>query len=180
MSTILLVVLLALSGCEGGNTPPAQPREGQQVPVLKEFQGTQGPFPDRGIFVVQRADVWASLWDGQRVPDVDFSQQTVLVALMGQQQTAGYAIRISDVRATGQQVVAYVMETRPAPGAVTAQMITNPYHMVVVPKITQPVVIVLNDKPNTLLPISDIYQGTQSKLAEARTIVIRDRLAWNR
>jgi hypothetical protein len=53
----LLLIGLVLSGCESGNTPPSVPAQGQPVPPMKEFQGQQGPFPDRGFFVVQRPEV---------------------------------------------------------------------------------------------------------------------------
>lgn len=176
----LVALIVLLAGCEGGNTPPAQPREGQQVPILREFRGQQGPFPDRGLFVVQRPEIWEALWAGRTAPDVDFSRQSVLVALMGEQRTAGYDIQITDVRATGQRIVAYVTETRPKPAQGTAQVLTYPYHMVVVPRLLQPVTFMVNGVATPVTPILDALQGIQSNAVNAQTAVIRDQAAWSK
>ncbi len=171
-----LVAGIVLAGCT--STPTTETRTGTRVPVVREFKGQQGPFPDRGFFVVQRPEVWTALWAGRQAPSVDFTTQSVIVALMGQQPTAGYDITISDVRATGTQVTSYVNEERPAPGSTVAQVITYPYDMVVVPKINQPVAFAVGGRTIASSVIQDAFIGQQSAAVNPQMLVIRDPATW--
>ena len=92
----------------------------------------------RQVTVRTLAD-WTTLWrshapGSQPMPPVDFSRETVVGVFAGTRPTSGYGVEI--VRAAdvnGALIVDYV-ETRPAPGTVTAQVLTAPYHLVAVPK----------------------------------------------
>lgn len=167
-------LVLGLVGCGGGDQEVS--RAGEPVPIQREFTGQQGPVGDRGFFVVQRPEAWQALWGDRAAPAVDFATSTVLVALMGQQPTAGYSIDITDVRATGTRIIAYVDETRPNRGDVVAQVITTPFAMVVVPKLTQPVAF--NVEGTTPLVVQDYFSGPQSLAVNPQTLVIRDQAGW--
>lgn len=99
------------------------------------MSGIDGP---RQIAVRTLAD-WTALWrshapSGQPMPAVDFSRETVIGVFAGTRPTSGYGVEIVRIAdANGTLTVDYV-ETRPAPGAVTAQIVTAPYHLVAVPK----------------------------------------------
>ncbi len=175
----LLAALCLVAGCNGQEETPAQARVGQEVPIFREFQGQQGPFPDRAFLAIQRPEAWNALWGDQPAPEIDFSRQTVLVALMGQQPTAGYTIDIVDVRATGQNIMAYVATQRPDPDDVVAQVLTYPYSMVVVPKLSQPVSFALVGDATPTVAIQDLFQGQQSQATQPRTVVIRDTESWS-
>jgi hypothetical protein len=174
MCGLLLAGLLA--GCESG-TPP-ETRAGVVVPVMREYKGQQAPFPDRQFLVVQRPEAWAALWEGRQAPAVDFTQQTVLGVAMGQQPTAGYGVAISDVRATGQEIVAYVNEQRPQPSDVVAQVVTYPYDFVVVPKLTQPVSFTIVGSTEQPIVLQDEFQGLNARGTAAQTAVMRNEAAW--
>lgn len=178
LAACLAAVLLLLAGCDSDNEPSAIPRTGQALPILREFRGQQGSFADRGFFVVQRPEIWEALWANQQVPTVDFSRQSVLVALMGLQPTTGYDMRITDVRTAGQRVVVYVTQTVPPPSLLTIENPTTPYHMVVIPKIDQPVDLVFTGDTAWVIPILDGFQGTQSQAVAPQPAVIRDRQVW--
>jgi len=62
--------------------------------------------------------------------DVDFSQNVVIAAMQGPKNTSGYAISIQSLRQTGTEVRVLLDLVEPAPGSVTAQMLTSPYHLV--------------------------------------------------
>jgi len=173
-AAVLWMGALLMIGC----SEKGQERAGQQVPTLTEYKGQQGPFPDRGFFVIQRQDAWNALWAGRQAPTVDFTHNSVLVALMGQQPTAGYNITIADVRATGTDIVSYVNETRPKAGEAVAQTITYPYDMVVVPKLTQPVAFRIEGATTQPIAVQDLYNGQQSQAANAQTRVIRTAADW--
>lgn len=173
---VSVVITVLLLGCSENKT---QAHAGQAVPVVQEFKGQQGPFPDRGFIVVQDPTTWKSLWAGRPAPNVDFTQYSVLVALMGQQPTAGYSVNITDVRATGTQIMSYLTETKPKPGDQVAQVLTYPYDMVVVPKLTQPVAFHIEGAQIQPVAIQHEYTGQQSQATNPQTVVIRDAAAWN-
>lgn len=176
----LLLLGWLLLGCESGNTPPELPQEGQQVLILRQYRGQQGPFPDRAFMVVQRPEVWQALWEPRDAPVVDFSTETALVALMGQQPTAGYDIRITDVRDPGPMVNVRVFESLPNPDLLAAQVITYPYDIVIVSKISKPVNFVVDSVPTQPVTILDGFIGQYSDVVSPKTAVIRDQLAWER
>ena len=81
---------------------------------------------------------WTALWrlhGGERTrPNVDFSREVVVAVFMGTRPTAGFAVDIVGVRQEGQALVVSYRETRPAPDALTAQVLTSPFHIVAVPR----------------------------------------------
>lgn len=175
----LAILLSLLSGCSEGSSPE-QARAGQAVAVSCEYKGQQGPFPERSLMVVQRPEVWHELWAGAKAPEVDFSKESVIVALMGKKPTVGYETAITDVRVREQKAVAYISETQPAAKAIGAQIMSFPYHMVVVPKVTQPVSVIGTGDADGREVIQDEFVGTQRANVTPQTLVIRDVEHWQR
>ena len=82
---------------------------------------------------------WAALWQ-QHAPDhplprVDFTREMVVGVFMGSRPNAGFSTAIVSTTATpsGTLLVRYT-ETIPAPGSITAQILTFPFHLVAIPK----------------------------------------------
>ncbi len=79
---------------------------------------------------------WEALWrlhGGERErPKVDFSKELVAGVFLGSRPTAGFGVEIVGVREDGGALVVQYRETRPAPGAVVAQVLTMPYHIVAI------------------------------------------------
>ncbi len=175
------LALIMLTGCQGENDGSAAglALEGQPVPIFREFKGQQGPFPDRGFQVVQRPEVWQALWGTRPIPEIDFSRQTVLVALKGRRAGAGQEITITDVRATGQRIMVYISETGVTAGGNTPA-VSFPYHMVVVPKLSQQVAVNIASQPASPIVIQDQFLGQQSQTPVMQILVIRDTDAWQR
>lgn len=175
----LLVMACLLGGCDGASDPtlPAT-RTGEPIVVHREFKGQQAPVAGRGFVVVQQPETWLALWGDQSAPAIDFRTQTVLVALMGERPTEGYTITLGDVRRTNDQVIVYIEETEPARNAIVAQVRTRPYHMVVVPRITQPVCINMEPACPPLVAMTASVVGQVCGGVPARTVVIRDDAGW--
>jgi PrcB C-terminal len=81
---------------------------------------------------------WTTLWKKHNfdkpVPRVDFSKEMVVAVFMGSRPTAGFSVEIvAAAERDGKFVVGY-RETQPAPGGITAQVLTAPYHIAAVPK----------------------------------------------
>ena len=94
---------------------------------------------DEAKQVVVRTDAeWTKLWqqhspDRQR-PAVDFSKDMVVGVFMGSRPTAGYNVSIVSTFAKDGNVLVRYQESQPQRGAMTAQVLTFPYHLVAVPK----------------------------------------------
>jgi len=88
--------------------------------------------------VVRTPDEWTALWTehgaGRERPPVDFSREIVVGVFLGSKPTAGYSVAIvSTIDANGVLIVRYRVSEPPA-GAITAQVITFPYHLAAVSK----------------------------------------------
>jgi hypothetical protein len=87
---------------------------------------------------VRTAGEWEALWrahGGERTrPSVDFSKEFVVAVFLGSRPTAGFSVEIVGTRDDGAGLVVQYRETRPPAGAIVAQVLTMPYHIVAVPK----------------------------------------------
>ena len=104
-----------------------------KAPVVRTIErGTQS-FQETATTGQARTPAeWAALWKthaaDRPLPRVDFSKDMVVAVFMGTRTTAGYGVQIvGTVERNGGLVVQYV-ETQPVGRAVTAQVITMPYH----------------------------------------------------
>jgi hypothetical protein len=78
------------------------------------------------------AQLWSELGAGDR-PDVDFTQNVVVVAALGQRPSGGHEIAVSRVGQADGQLTIEVVETEPGPNCVTTGAETQPVDVVVVP-----------------------------------------------
>ena len=81
---------------------------------------------------------WSALWkahDPNRpMPKVDVSKEMVVAVFLGSRPTAGFAVEIASAEVRNGALVVRYRETKPAPGTITAQILTSPYHIAAVPK----------------------------------------------
>jgi hypothetical protein len=81
---------------------------------------------------------WAALWrrhaGDREKPPVDFAREMVVGVFMGSRPHGGFSTTIvTSMEVKGVLVVRYT-ETIPPRDAVTAQVLTSPYHLVAIPK----------------------------------------------
>ena len=86
---------------------------------------------------------WAALWrdhagDAPR-PAVDFDKHMVAAVFLGTKTSAGYDVEFVSAAPSHHAFVVEWAETRPGPGQVSAQIITMPARMVLVPRAEGPV-----------------------------------------
>jgi PrcB C-terminal len=86
--------------------------------------------------VIRDANAWAAFWSelgaGDR-PDVDFTQNVVIVAAAGQRRSGGHEIAVDRVNQADGQLTIEVLETTPGPNCLTTGAVTQPVDVVVVP-----------------------------------------------
>jgi hypothetical protein len=88
--------------------------------------------------VIRTDEEWSALWrehiPARQRPAVDLSREMVVGVFLGSKPTAAYSVAIvSTIEANGVLQVRYRV-TQPPSGAITAQVITFPYHLAAVPK----------------------------------------------
>ena len=89
--------------------------------------------------VVARSAVeWKTLWQAhardQPAPEVDFTRDMVVGVFMGTKPTGGFGVEIVGTRRDQDSLIVEYRETRPGRGAITAQIITMPFHLVAIPR----------------------------------------------
>jgi hypothetical protein len=128
------IVCLCLQSMNGAE----QQKSGGIRTIAKgAFSAIQEPME----LVITNKTQWEEIWKKQSkrippepAPAIDFDKETVLFVSMGRKNTGGYGISIESVRKADSGVVAKVLKKSPAPGAMTIQSLTAPFHIVAIPK----------------------------------------------
>jgi hypothetical protein len=158
MKWILLICCLGLSGAlpsaaeapqaqPAAETPAEQPQpekaDSKPAPIelraltKKNFSGIRTPMH----LVITNQEAWEEVWalhaSAQKpvppAPQVDFSKEVVLLASLGQKNTGGYSIEITEVRPKRKKLEIIVHEIFPGDEVMTIQTLTAPIHMVACP-----------------------------------------------
>lgn len=139
---VLCTVLASLALlCACTSTPSADARDGSAFRNLA--RGYQTGVAGTGVRIARTNAEWLELWKQHastviptpEAPAVDFKHDMVVCVTLGSRPTYGYAVeivRIAPVDAKHFRVE--IAEKKPAPDALTSQVVTQPYHMVVTEK----------------------------------------------
>ena len=107
-------------------------------PTRSLDQGPRSGISSPHQVAVRDAEAWKALWGehagGRPLPAVDFDREMVAGVFSGTKPTAGFSVEIVGYRETGADVVVYFRETGPRPGAITAQVLSSPYHLAAIPR----------------------------------------------
>ncbi len=142
-----LLTALLLGGCS--STPIAG--DGHPLPVETLSKGLHSGIDAPRLSVVRDGEAWQALWQAHHamrqpappLPEIDFTRDMVIVAFMGQRPSGGYHITVSEVMEhRGAVLVRMVSRTPPSDGIAT-QALTQPFHLVRVPRLDQRVVFSL-------------------------------------
>ncbi len=129
MKTFKLLFLLVLSSVLAVNSVVAQ-RAGKDFKVVG--QGTQSNVEKPFIFVARDAQIYGQLQNiVEGLPaasTIDFDANAVVAGFAGMKPTGGYTVQITKTSQTN------MIDLRSPPkGAMTTQMITQPYKVVLIP-----------------------------------------------
>ncbi|GBC98446.1 hypothetical protein HRbin17_00958 [bacterium HR17] len=113
------------------------------LPIVAEWRGVRCGVTKPQLRIVTNARDWSDLWrqvhrvvrPAPPVPSIDFTRYTVLAVFAGQKPTGGYTIRITRVTLQGQKAVVFVREEVPERGAFVTHALTQPFHIVAVPRV---------------------------------------------
>lgn len=87
---------------------------------------------------VRTAAEWAALWKDhaptEKMPAVDFAKDMVVGIFLGTKPSAGHEVEIVAVRTEQKDLVVEYVQKQPGRGTMAAQILTEPFHLVAVPK----------------------------------------------
>lgn len=86
---------------------------------------------------------WQALWKEhaptEKLPAVDFNSRMVVGVFLGSKPSTGYQVEIVGVQTEGETLLVNYLERQPGRGMLSAQILTEPFHLVAVPKHGGPV-----------------------------------------
>ena len=166
MGTALACALAAAAGCskEEPAPPPARGEvvvtdikpEGEEVPFLRAFPGTpNGGIREETRAVIRDAKAWEEIWaraslhlgPAPKPPAVDFAKEMPAIAALGEKPTGGWSVEIVGARKVGGRLWILYAIHAPGPDEVAAQVVTRPWHAVVLPASDLPVEWVRYEAP---------------------------------
>lgn len=87
---------------------------------------------------VRTAAEWAALWKDhaptEKMPTVDFAKDMVVGIFLGTKPSAGHEVEIVGVRTEQKDLIVEYVQKQPGRGTMAAQLLTEPFHLVAVPK----------------------------------------------
>jgi PrcB C-terminal len=99
--------------------------------------------------VIRTHDDWAALWGrhmqiqpAPQAPPVDFSRDMVVALFMGERPTGGHRIEITRVERADSGLSVRYRSQAPDPGTMVSQALTQPFHLVTLPRDESPVVFI--------------------------------------
>ena len=120
--------------------------------VVTLGKGSQSGVRERKFVVIKSESDWKALWNSHAsvsVPPkerllVDFQTEMIVAVFSGEKSTGGYSIQISRIQedSTKHALEVIVHESKPPPGAMVIQALTQPYHIVKLTRIDLPVTFV--------------------------------------
>ena len=138
LSGLLLVMLLA--GC-------AKP-EIIELPFIKFKildRGQSSGVTFSKLFHITKQQDFLDLWtihsapNGKPPPRVDFEQDMVIAAFLGERRTGGYDIYVHSIEELENELVANIVIVVPPPDSMRSMMISQPYMFVSLPMSNKPV-----------------------------------------
>jgi hypothetical protein len=137
----LLLVPALLTACDSG-TPTAPPDSPLAVETLTSefYSGFTAPRRTVVRTAGELADAWQTLYATRSpqppLPAVDFDRTTVVVVAAGNRPTGCFAIEVTGASLRGDGAAVFeVTETVPGPTCACTQALTQPVHVVRVPRL---------------------------------------------
>ena len=128
---------------------------GETVPFSTLGKGINSGIRESAQVVVRSQNDWAALWSRHMrtqiapppPPAVDFSRDMVVALFLGERPTGGYAIEVTQIERNDAGLAIRYRTTRPDPAAMPTQALTQPFHLIKLPRVDDSVTFVA-DSPS--------------------------------
>ena len=101
-------------------------------------KGNSSQQQDAKQVTVRTAAEWNTLWKSHaptsKMPTVDFTKHMVVGIFLGTKPSDGHQVEIVRVRMQEKDLIVEYVQMQPGRGTMAAQILTEPYHLVSVPK----------------------------------------------
>ncbi len=111
-----------------------------QITIEEIARGFYCGHKQLGTHVIKNEEAWNNLWNivetgipARQAPHVDFNKCVVLAAFLGTRSSGGYGITLQDAVEYANRIEIIVQAHGPQSG-ITTMALTQPYHIVKVPK----------------------------------------------
>ena len=112
----------------------------EAVPFKTIDRGGQSGIEEPRQVVVRTAAEWEKLWKehalDRPLPPVDFTRSMVIGLFLGYRPTGGYGVEITGIERKDSEAVVTYRERRPQKTDIVTQVITMPFHLVSLDKVT--------------------------------------------
>ena len=117
------------------------------IQIVTVEQGNFSGIVEPLELVIHTPAEWQNLWKRHvsiqsppsPVPPIAFDTEMVVAVFLGQKNTGGYEVNISKAERRGPAVTIFYNVGIPKPGGVSIQAITQPFHIVRMPRSDGPV-----------------------------------------
>jgi len=114
-------------------------------------QGIHSGIKESRQLVVRDPAAWAALWaehiagrvSAPPLPVIDFAREMVIAFFLGEKPTSGYSVEIKEILEEGDKLIVKVEVAVPPPWAMPLQVLTQPFHIVKMPRFDLPVEFVV-------------------------------------
>ena len=121
---------------------PEKAMEGTVVSMNNIESGNYSGYEDPQQLVINNKEDWVRTWHQlnqhrsplPKLPEVDFSKQTIIAVFLGMKGSGGFGIRIAETTLSGKTLNVKVIQTKPGKDCMTTSSMTQPYHLVSVDK----------------------------------------------
>ena len=147
-----LLLLFAAAGCReeaaAPTTGPDPAEVGDELAILRKFPpSASGGYAAPAQEIHRDAASFASAWKKANAhiapipatPAVDFSKEMVALVALGQKPNSGFSVEIVGIRRTESSLRILFAAREPAAGTMSAAVMTNPWHAVVLPRDDGPI-----------------------------------------
>ncbi len=136
MGPLLVATLQAQTVPKPRMVPPREKPMTAQVPpaITSIAKGDMSGVQTARQVTVRTAAEWQKLWKehspDEKMPAVDFGTKMVVGVFLGSKPSDGYSVEILNVRMEGADVIVEYAQKQPGRGMMSAQILTEPYHLV--------------------------------------------------
>lgn len=111
------------------------------VPFAELAKGAHAKVAERVNYLITSEEglkeLWKLLENGEKLPTVDFSQESVVAVFSGEHATGGYDISVIKVEDSEERMVSLKLSA-PGGGCVVTQAISAPYQVIKIPSTNLP------------------------------------------
>lgn len=148
LAAIVLSFGICFWGCakEGAALDKNSPGQKQvSMKIILPEKSRRWRYPAPAQYVIRSESQWQKMWrrghPPRRVaeqppppPPVAFERNMIIAVFQGRCPNGGYRIEIKEINETDEGIDVVVQQRRPGPHEITTDIITNPSHLVSVPR----------------------------------------------